>query len=151
MLVLINLYALKICNPKDRSKHSKWFGRNFRSSFLDTGAPQRVIGRPQKHAKSKHPHLKFNLKPSHRCFEIGMGTYPLLRSILTRIQTPNSSPLKIEMDFEADVPMLLGLDIMDRERLVPNNVLNELQASYHGFLLYVVRKYGYFYLELSSK
>ncbi len=52
---------------------------------------------------------------------------------------------------EADVPMLLELESMDRERLVSNIVLNELQAPYHGWSLPIVRKYGHLYLEWSSK
>ena len=46
---------------------------------------------------------------------------------------------------EEDAPTLIVLDIMDRERLEPSNVLNEFLAPYHGWPLGIVRKYGHFY------
>ena len=44
-----------------------------------------------------------------------------------RIPTPVGSFLKFPMDVvSADLPMLLGLDILDREGLIADNVRNEL-------------------------
>ncbi len=152
MEVCINLNILEIWNSKDQRKPSKRLGRHFQGACLDTVTQQSVIGRRQARAYCKHQQRKFELKPSHTRFKFGDSTYPSLGSIQIRIPTPNESFLKIEMDvFEADVPMLLGLDIMDRDRLVPNNLLNELQAPYHGWLLPIIRKYGHLYQEWSSK
>ncbi len=115
MQVCINLNALEIWNSKDQREPSKRLGGHFQGACLDTGTQQSVIGRRQARAYCKHHQLKFKLKPSHTRFKFGDGTYSPLVSIQIRIPTPNASFLKIEMDaVEADAPMLLGLDIMDR-------------------------------------
>ncbi len=44
-----------------------------------------------------------------------------------RIPTPNNSFLKIKLNVvAADVPLPLGLVVLDNEKLVANNVLNAL-------------------------
>ncbi len=58
-----------------------------------------------------------------------------------RIPRPNGSFLSILLDvISADVPMLLGLDILDRESLVANNVTDELQEPLSGWSMPFVRK-----------
>ncbi len=55
--------------------------------------------------------------------------------------------MKIKVDaVAADVPLLLGLDIVDSEKLVANNVQNELQATHHGLSMTLNRKNEQLYL-----
>ncbi len=50
-----------------------------------------------------------------------------------RIPTPNYPFLKIKVDaVPADVPSHLGIDVLENDKLVANNVQNELQAAHHG-------------------
>ena len=54
----------------------------------------------------------------------------------------------IEMDVvQADVPMLIGLEVLDRERLIPDNVANKLRSLENGWSLPITRKYGHLYVE----
>ena len=46
----------------------------------------------------------------------------------------------------ADVPLLLGLDILDREQLVADNVENVLDSRRHGWKLPLTRTNGHLYL-----
>ncbi len=69
-----------------------------------------------------------------------------------RIPAPNYSFLKIKMNVvRTDVPMLLGIDVLDNEKLVANNVLKELQATNHGWSMHLTRKHGHLYLKYNSK
>ena len=64
-----------------------------------------------------------------------------------RIPTPNGSFLRIQLGvISADVPMLLGLDVLDRESPVANNRTNELQAPPSGWSMPLERKFGHLYL-----
>ncbi len=51
----------------------------------------------------------------------------------------------------ADVPLLLGLDVLDNEKLVSNNVQNELQEAQHCWSMPLTRKHGQLYLTWNSK
>jgi hypothetical protein len=54
-------------------------------------------------------------------FRFGDGTFQSLGSIPVRIPTPEGKFIKIEMDVvQADVPMLIGLEILDLESLIPD-------------------------------
>ena len=67
--------------------------------------------------------------------------------IRIRIPTPDNSFIKFDSDIvSADVPMLIGLDILDRESLVPNNVINELQSHVQGWSIPIIRKLGHLYI-----
>ncbi len=69
-----------------------------------------------------------------------------------RIPTPNCSFLKIKVNVvPADVPLLLGLDVLDNEKLVANNVQNELQATHHDWSMPLIRKHGHLYLTWNPK
>ncbi len=93
--------------------------RHFHGAYVDTGAQQSVIGWKQANSYCKRHKLKFKLHPSATGFRFGDGSYPSLGSMEIRISIPNRSFLRILLDFvSAEKPMLLGLDMMDRENLV---------------------------------
>jgi hypothetical protein len=48
---------------------------------------------------------------------------------------------------QANVPMLIGLEVLDRECLVADNVENKLRSTKHGWSLPITRKYCHLYLE----
>ena len=43
------------------------------------------------------------------------------------------------------------LDVLGNDKLVANNVLNELQATRHGWSMPLTRKFGHIHLTLNSK
>ncbi len=59
---------------------------------------------------------------------------------------------KFPMDVvSADMPMLLGLDILDREGLIACNVRNELQSVYHGWKIPIERELSHLYVTSNPK
>ncbi len=77
---------------------------------------------------------------------------PSLVSMKIRIPIPNRSFLSIQLDVvSADVPLLLGVDVLDREILVANNVTNELQSPLLGWSVPLERKFGHLYFCSSTK
>ena len=42
----------------------------------------------------------------------------------------------------ADVPLPLGLDVLENEKLVANNDHSELRAAHHGWSVHITRKHG---------
>ena len=69
-----------------------------------------------------------------------------------RIPTPNYLLLKMKVNVvPAYVPLLLGLDVLDYEKLVANNFQNELQATDHGWSMSLARKHEHLYLTWNSK
>ena len=64
-----------------------------------------------------------------------------------RTPTPDNSYIAFDVDvISADVPLLLGLDTLDREQLVADNVDNVLDSRRHGWKLPLTRKNGHMYL-----
>ena len=49
-----------------------------------------------------------------------------------------------------DVPFLLGLDILDKEGLVANNVMNQLQSLKYNWSLPIERKLGHMFVSWES-
>ena len=105
----------------------------FQGACLDTGAQQSVIGKRQALACCKQQNIGYALKPSLTIFKFGDGVFSSLGTMQIRIPTPNYPFLKIKVDaVPADVPSHLGIDVLENDKLVANNVQNELQAAHHG-------------------
>ncbi len=67
------------------------------------------------------------------------------------IPIPNGSFLSIQSDVvSADVPLLLGLNVLDREHLVADDVTNELHSPLLGYSMPFERKFGHLYLCWST-
>ena len=69
-----------------------------------------------------------------------------------RIPTPNHSSLKIKVNLvHAEVPLLLGLDVLDNEKLLANNVQNGPQEPHHGWPMTYTCKHGQSILYAKSE
>jgi hypothetical protein len=65
-----------------------------------------------------------------------------------RIPTPNESFMLLAVDVvDADMPFLVGLDILDLFQLNVDTVQNQLRAPKAGWSIPLVRKNGHIYLE----
>ncbi len=63
---------------------------------------------------------------------------------------PNYSFLKTKVNVvPADVPLLLGLYVLDSEKLVANNVQNEPQSAHYGWSMPVTRKHRHVEFEIN--
>lgn len=119
----------------------------FRGGCLDTGAQRSVIGLKQAKAYYNTIGTKMKPKKSSSSFRFGDGVHNSLGIIQFRIPLPNRDYLHIDVDVVMpDVPLLIGLDILDQEQLIPNNVENELQSSIYGWSIPIKRKHGHLYI-----
>ena len=139
---LVDVHTVKTSTIKSGNR-SKFDG-----ICIDTGAQRSVVGLKQAHAYCQLSGVPFKKRPSMTAFRFGDGTFQSLGSIPVRIPTPDGKFISIEMDVvQADVPMLIGLEVLDRERLIPDNVANKLRSLEDGWSLPITRKYGHLYVE----
>ncbi len=125
---------------------------HFHGACVDTVAKQSLIGERQAKAYCKRQKFNSKLETSTTRFRFGDGSYPSLGSMEIGISIPNGSFLKIELDIvSSDVPLLLGLDVLDRESIVANNVTNEIQSPLSGWSMPLERKFGNLYLCWGTK
>ena len=119
----------------------------FKGACLDIGAEKSVIGRKQAMAYCKFTGCKFKHKPSRTFFRFGDGCFSSIGIIPVRIPCPDGSFIHFNIDVvQEDVPMLIGLDILDREKLVADNVSNVLSSKRFGWELPITRKDGHLFL-----
>lgn len=119
----------------------------FEGACLDTGAVRCVIGKGQAKAYCRDANMKYILTYSKLKFRFGDGGYPSLGKLIVRIPIPNGSYIQINVDVvAAPIPLLLGLDVMDREGVIANNVRNQLQNPGQEWYLPIIRKYGHMYI-----
>jgi hypothetical protein len=113
---------------------------SFQGICIDTGAQRSVVGIDQAKAYCELCDIRFRTKPSLTAFRFGDGVFKSLGCIPVRIPTPDGNQIKMDMDVvQANVPMLIGLEVLDRECLVADNVENKLRS--------ITRKYGHLYIE----
>ncbi len=68
------------------------------------------------------------------------------------IPTPSDEAIKINVDVVApDIQLSIGLDVLDREKLVATNVSNELQSTTSGWSMPLTRNLGHMYLCWNMK
>lgn len=115
---------------------------DFIGACLDIGAQRSVIGEKQAKAYCRAAGRKYNLSRSHYSFMFGGGLYASLGSMEMRIPTPDGAFLALSVDVvRAKVPMLLGIDVLDRERLLADNVENVvLHSRLYGWKMPVVSR-----------
>lgn len=102
---------------KTRKKQIKFLG-----ACQGTGAQKSVIGVNQAKAYCRESNVRMKLKQSHSRFKFGDGDYRYFGRLDVRIPTPDGSYLPLSVDVaNADVPLLIGLDVLDRLKLVANN------------------------------
>lgn len=128
------------CDRKDKA--------TFEGVCLDTGDQNSVIGEKQARAYCRQLSCKYELnRSSTTVLRFGDGSSTSKGTIRLRIPTPNESYVHLDADvIRFDIPFLLGLDIMDREGLLPNNVLNRLQTYHGNWYIPIVRKFGHLYI-----
>lgn len=120
---------------------------NFQGGCIDTVAQKSVIGLRQAKEYCKASNIRFNPRRSRSVFRFGDGSFKSLWKLTIRIPTPNNSYITVDSDIvSADVPMLIGLDILYRESLIPHTVLNELQSHIQGWSIPITRKFGHLYI-----
>jgi hypothetical protein len=122
-------------------------GRPFSGAVLDTGAQMTVIGMEQAKGYCKESGKMFSLLPSRSRFKFGASSERSLGKISIEIPTPGS-PIHINCDVvKSDVPLLIGLDILDKYGLNVLSVEGLLQSTTEHWTIPMQRLWGHIYLQ----
>ena len=101
----------------------------FHGACLDIGAQRTCIGLPQAKALMKRQGTRLKLKPSPYVFKFGDVRHKSLGQVNICIPTPNYTFIEVNADVvPADVPLLIGIDTLDKYQLVADNVKNVLEG-----------------------
>lgn len=107
-----------------------------------------MVGLKQTRAYCRNLRISFQLDPSLTKFKFGGGAFRSIGRLPIRIPIPDGSFIVLDIEVvKEDTPMLIGIGLRDRERTVPNNVLNIMTQEDGGWTLHIVRKSGHMYLE----
>lgn len=144
-----HIYNINTCTTSfKRSKKIKKSDKiHFQGGCIDTGAQRTVIGKKQALAICQSQGTKLKLIKSNTIFKFGNGRHNSLGILKIRIPTRDGAFIDIDADVvRPDVPVLIGIDILDREQLVPDNVNNRLQSHIYGWSIPITRKNGHMYI-----
>lgn len=135
-------YTIHNCKrTKNKLRH------NFQGACIDTGAHCSVVGYRQIQAYCREHNRKLVTKPSTTSFKFGDGSYQSCGKMKVRIPTPKGEFMYVQFDIiHADVPMLVGLDALDKEKMYANNVTDELVNTKHDWAMNLTRKFGHLFL-----
>lgn len=99
----------------------------FHGKCLETGAQKSVIVRLQAKSYCRLLGLKFKKAYNMNSFKFGDGIFRSMARIPIRIPTPDSGFLGLNVDVvETNIPFLLGVVVMDKYEIIPDNVNNLL-------------------------
>jgi hypothetical protein len=120
---------------------------SFKGAVIDTGAQSSVIGLPQAQAYSSEFGSRLFIRPSLTTFKFGNSTEKSLG--ITRIVVPTPGTL-VSFDCDvvkADIPLLIGLDLLGRYSLDVIVAKGVLRSDDEKWSLPLVQKDGHIFLE----
>lgn len=119
----------------------------FEGACLDGGALRSVMGYRQPVAYCRMFNRPVRLYPSNMTFLFGDGSCDNTGIITIRLPLPLGSFLPLSVDVvHADIPLLVGLDILDRECRVPDNVDNFEISRRDNCRILITRKHGHMFI-----
>jgi hypothetical protein len=104
--------------------HSK---KNDITAVLDIGATRSVLGLRGARKVVRAAGQRLSLTPSNRSFNFGVKVHRSLGSIHINVPTPSGILTFIADVTQADVPLLIGLETLDSNRLQVLTLFNQLQ------------------------
>jgi hypothetical protein len=114
----------------------------------DTGAPLTCSGKIAAARACANLGVPFDLKPSRRSFRFGNSLRESLGTVMLPLPTPDGF-FSLQIDVvNLDVPLLIGLDTLDKLKAYLNNVTNSLVGL--GWSLPLIRMSGHLYLPLPA-
>ena len=122
--------------------------RQFQGACGDNGSQGTVIGVKQAKAYCKMTGKRYVLQRSKTRYKFGDGCRNSFGALEIRLTIPHGGYLPIIADVvDADIPLLLGLDLLRQERLLLNYITNELESWSYGWWLPLVNKFGHVFVE----
>jgi hypothetical protein len=130
---------------------------HFDGACFDCGAQRSVVGLAQANAYAPRSGQKLDLHARSFRFKFANAVFPSSGTIQYLLPTPEGY-IPITLDIvDGEVPLLVGLDVLDRHRLVPNNVDDVLErrtarktgtdVSNVVWRMPLVRRNGHLYIE----
>jgi hypothetical protein len=130
---------------------------HFDGACLDCGAQRSVVGMAQANAYASLSGKNLDLHARSFRFKFANAVLPSIVTIKYLLPNPKGY-IPITLDIvDGDVPLLVGLDVLDRHRLVPNNsndVLERRKARNTGtdvsdvvWRMPLVRRHRHLYIE----
>lgn len=120
---------------------------SFKGACLDIGSQQSCIGKYQAKAYCRQQNLKFKLTPSNIIFRFGNTYFKSMGTLPIRIPTPDYSFIHLEVDvINADIPFLLGIDVLDNQQMYADNTENKLVSKRYGWTLPIIRRNRHLYI-----
>jgi hypothetical protein len=111
---------------------------------IDTGAQSTVIGLAQARAYCKFLGIPLALSIGKRVFVFGVEKRNPLGTLHVRFPTPNGSFIMLEVDVvPTNVPMLRGLDELEKFGFSADTVRNGLHCTAVDWELPLLRKLGH--------
>lgn len=115
---------------------------------MNIGATRTCIGWQQAKAYAREHKERLRLTKSEYAFRFGDGLYMSQGVLSVCLPTLDGSFILVRADVvHADVPLLIGLDFLDEEKLVANNVDNVLESRKHGWKMPLTRRGGHLFLK----
>lgn len=120
----------------------------FRGACIGTGAQMNVTGNKQANVYCRNHGIPFKLRKLYSRLRFGDESYSSLGTMPIRIPANEGTFIYLDVDvLKADVPLLIGLDILDKEGLVAENVDNVLESRLYGWKIAIIRHHGHMYIN----
>jgi len=95
---------------------------------------------------------KFKPEKNNNSYRFGVDRQDSLGSLTIQVPTPKGSFMALKVDVvPADVPFLIGLDVLDHFGLTLNSVENSIQCPSGEWEMPVVQKLGHAYIEWGTE
>jgi hypothetical protein len=124
----------------------------FEGACLDSGANKSVCGFAQAKLYARRSQVPLRMAKARIQSKFGDMTLPSIGSIMFKLPKPRGLLRTKVHVVQADVPLILGLDILDKYKLVLNNVDDQLEGRSNppnSKVLWndkITRKHGHLYL-----
>jgi len=105
--------------------------RNRPGFCIDTGAPTSVVGLTEVRRIANSARKRLKLRSSSKRFRFADATFDSLGRVFLPLATPcGVMAIYVPIDVvAADIPALMGLDVMDQHKLYVNTVTNRSSDS----------------------
>ena len=114
----------------------------FEGICIDGGAQRSVCGITQAQAYCKNTTRSIRTAKTSRLYKFGDLYRKSLGTVSLRLPVPQGGFIDLDVDVvRADIPFLLGLDLLDANLIYANNVTNKLVNQALDWKMDIVRKH----------
>lgn len=139
-------------NAMTKLERNHYNSKIFLGACLDIGAQRTVCGFKQARAYCKTARVPLKLHHSPFSFKFGDSLRQSMGTLEFRLPIPSKGYLPIVADIvDADIPLLIGLDFLDREQLLADNISNKLISRHDNWEIPIIRRNGHLFVTWNLK